>query len=103
MPSQSFTVKLINSAKGIDEAIQVNDEQYILDVAEEQGIDLPYSCRNTSCVMCLGKVIEGTVEQDPKAYKILKHDEIEAGYILTCTASPTSDCTIVTHQEEELY
>jgi ferredoxin len=98
---QFFSVTLVNESKGIDRVIKVSEDEYILDVAEELDIELPYSCRNASCFNCLGKVIEGKVEQMPKALEILKRDEIEAGYILTCAATPLSDCKILTHQEEE--
>lgn len=101
--NKSFSVKLINQTKQLNQTIQVTDEEYILDVAEMQEIDLPYSCRAGSCFSCLGKVVEGRVEQSEQALKILKPDEIDQGYILTCAAYAASDCTILTHQEEEFF
>jgi ferredoxin len=101
--SETFSVTLINEAKGLNKTIQVAKNEYILDVAEEEDINMPYSCRTGSCFNCLGKVLEGQVEQTAQALNFLKRDEIEKGYILTCTASPTSDCIILTHQEEEFF
>lgn len=99
----SFSVTLVNEAKQFKETIQVTEEEYILDVAEAQEINLPYSCRTACCFDCLGKVIEGEVDQSAKALDFLKPDEIDAGYVLLCAASPSSNCTILTHQEEEYF
>ncbi|BAY30710.1 2Fe-2S ferredoxin [Nostoc carneum NIES-2107] len=96
-----YQVRLINSTIGLDRTIQVPDDQYILDIAEDNGIRLPSGCKQGECSACVAKLISGEVDQSEQ--KFLRPQEIQAGYIVTCVTYPTSDCTLETHQEQVLY
>ena len=77
-----------------------HEDQLILNAALASGVSLPFGCRMGSCGMCVGRIVEGTVERIEQL--ILTDDQVEKGYVPLCKSRPRSDLVIVTHQESEL-
>lgn len=98
--SKTYKVTLVNPVTDVRTVVEVDGDKYILDAAEEQNIDMSYACRAGACIVCTGKLISGTVDQADHCF--LKEKELKAGFVLTCKAYPTSDCVILTDQEDEL-
>ena len=69
------------------QAIEGDDSQTILELAEQAGIAIESSCQSGSCGTCKQKLLDGDISYagDPDG---LEADEQEAGYILTCIAHP---------------
>ena len=62
--------------------------RFLCDAALAQGVKLPYSCKGGMCCTCRAMLVEGSVTMDRNFS--LQDWELEAGFVLTCQALPTS-------------
>jgi ferredoxin-nitrite reductase len=83
------TVSFAQSGKAVD----CTEGDFILEVAEQAGLNLDSSCRAGSCGTCKQTLLSGAVRYggDPQA---LTAEEQAAGYILACIAHPTGQVVV---------
>jgi ring-1,2-phenylacetyl-CoA epoxidase subunit PaaE len=72
---------------------RMTPETSILDAALRVRNELPFSCKGGMCATCKGRIEEGEVRMD-KNYALVE-SEVEAGFVLTCQAHPTTDKVVV--------
>ncbi|MFB6179731.1 MAG: 2Fe-2S iron-sulfur cluster-binding protein [Halorientalis sp.] len=100
IPDDEVEVYEIEFAKE-GETIEIANNENILDMGEDQGWDMPYACREGSCLSCAGHIEEGPAGDYIRHSNndTLNEDEMEQGYCLTCTAYPTADFTLETGEQ----
>lgn len=79
--------------------LEVAEDETILNVALDKGMELPHDCKLGVCMTCPAKIVSGSLDQSEG---MLSDDVQEAGYALMCAAYPRSDCKIRVIPEEEL-
>src|ERR1700709_2816807 len=77
-----------------DRAFDVARDETILSAAIRGGVGMPYGCRDGACGSCKSKLKAGRVIHGAHQQKALSDAEEAAGMILTCCATPQTDCVV---------
>lgn len=72
----------------------VERDEAVLAAAIRQSVGLPYGCKDGACGSCKSRLKDGRVIHGAHQLKALSPAEEEAGYILTCCATPQTDLVI---------
>ncbi|HYN92849.1 MAG TPA: 1,2-phenylacetyl-CoA epoxidase subunit PaaE [Pilimelia sp.] len=70
-------------------AVSMGRHERVLDAALRVRAELPYACKGGVCATCRARVTDGEVRMARNF--ALEPDELAAGYVLTCQATPVSD------------
>lgn len=73
------------------------DQPSILDCASAAGLEVPFSCTSGVCGTCRAKLVEGSVRMERNF--ALDKKEVEAGFVLTCQAHPTTERVVLSFDE----
>lgn len=102
-PVEKYTGKIVHSnvtviIDGDELEITLDtDGENVLDAAQKAGADLPFACKGGVCCTCKAKILEG--EARMTVNYSLEQEEIDAGYILTCQAHPTSEKLVISFDD----
>jgi ring-1,2-phenylacetyl-CoA epoxidase subunit PaaE len=110
VPTKAETSEeVIDESKEITSQVTVivDDEEFefelsskgkdILQAAQDNDADVPFSCKGGVCCTCKAKVMEGKAKMDLNY--ALEPEEVEEGFILTCQAHPLTEKVVVSFDE----
>lgn len=72
----------------------VKDHETVLEAALRCGFFFPHQCRMGICATCRGRLLEGEIDYGHREILGLAQEEIDAGYVLFCSAKPKTDLVI---------
>jgi len=97
----SYTVVFLDRDERTE--VEISEDEKLLYPALDAGVDIPYACEVGRCGQCTGKY-DGNANEvvTHDGNQFLDEDQIEAGWLLTCVASPTDDFELeVAHPDDE--
>jgi 2Fe-2S type ferredoxin len=81
--------------------VEVAAGTYVLESAEAEGHEWPFSCRAGACANCAAIVYDGEVDMDMQ--QILSDEEVdEKNVCLTCVSSPVTDSVRLVYNAKHL-
>jgi len=90
-PSAPATGPTVTFAKN-NKSAKIHDGQTVLELSEELGIGIEFSCRVGTCGVCKVKMTSGEVDQEVQ--DALDDDDKANGIILACQAKPKAEVTV---------
>ncbi|CAD7703515.1 unnamed protein product [Ostreobium quekettii] len=99
-PVRAYQITYVGE-DGSEVRVQASESDFLLDVGEENSVDIPASCRGGMCGTCVCKLTSGEVDMSEAGdlEGVLSPEQLAAGYILTCSSRPKSDCTVEWKQD----
>jgi ferredoxin-NADP reductase len=93
-PTTSYpAAQLTYQLSGTEHSTELRAGETILEAALQRTPDAPYACMGGACGTCKARIIRGTADMDQNF--ALGKTDVDAGYILTCQAHPTSPAVTV--------
>ncbi|MCS6206418.1 hybrid-cluster NAD(P)-dependent oxidoreductase [Shewanella baltica] len=89
--AEAFTLPTFNLAIG-DRSTRLTQGQSLLEGIESEGLPIIAACRSGVCGACKCQVLEG--ETVSTSVMMLSAAEIDAGFVLACSTTLTSDVTL---------
>ena len=95
--AQAYKVTLMDN--GHTHTLEVEEGDNILAACFDAGIEVPHDCTMGTCCRCAARLISGDMDLNAG---MIEPEVMEKGYVLLCTALPTSDVVVQTIDENEL-